>query len=308
MKKLLLLATLTVGLALPSTAATPFVRSFLAPGVSSILVTNGHGWTNMNTVAQTIGMGLYVQGTNAVQGNLNAPIATNYILNAYSNSVPFVTNGVTFPGMLVVITNNNTTYPWSQTVAGGGTVLYGPGTNGALPGLNGGWNVFQDVPLPWDVTALFSAGAWATGAAGPTNSLGLLTVVSMPDTRVGIPMGAGGGSNQVTLTFVGIPNQAGGIGNSASPVGFFPNIGSPGSSLGLEVTDAAGAAVANGLQSWSFTYTNQIALLGQQTVFSIPVPAWRFANCQAIRLRSVTPDVATNGVWITSITLTGLQP
>ncbi len=100
MKKLLFSLVLA-GASLAS-AAQFTVQSFFNPAVTSIIISNNVGVTNLNYIAQNMLQGLYQITTNSAGTAILGSIATNYCGSLtgtmYTDSVPVVWFGQTYPG------------------------------------------------------------------------------------------------------------------------------------------------------------------------------------------------------------------
>ena len=263
-------------------AANFTVSSFLSPQVSSLVISNNVGWTNLNNISQNISQGLYQLGTNTAGTSINAPIATNTLtMNwlIYTNSTPVQWFGQTYPGSMVVYTNSTT--PLAST----NDIIYvTPTTNNAI-------NVFQDVPLPQDFFNGLVTDNGQPGAAGQTISIGYIQFVTSQFTLTGYAVGAG--SNIVNAIFSPIaatPSNSG-----------LPNYGIPGFTPGMEPNFND--------KTWTVTFTNQISTIGAPTVYNIPVPRWVFPGARAMRLRSLfASGGSTNATAVQSITYQNWTP
>jgi len=282
MKSLRLLLFAILSITFSTHAASFMVQSFLNPQVSSLVISNNIGWTNLNWVAQNNQQGQYLLGTNTAGNNITAPIATNTMTMNwlyYSNSTPVQWFGQTFPSSYVILTNNTV----AASASTNDIIWQTPGTNNAL-------NVFQDVSLPGD----FYTGVapeYGIGAAGTTNAIAYLQIVSQQFSLFG-NTAVGAGSNIVNLTFSPIAAQPSSTGN--------PNYGIPGFVPGLEPNF--------GDKVWVVTYTNQISTVGAPTVYNTPVPRWMYPGANGMRLRNVYSGSSTNAVNINSITLQYWKP
>ncbi len=254
------------------------VSSFLNPSISFLVVSNNLGATNLTYIGQVLYQGRYQIGTNTAGTSLTAPIATNYFPQAayYSNSIPVTWFGQNFPGSLVVITNAAI----ASTISTNDVLYYVGNTNNAI-------NYFADVPLAQNF--FDTMGEYGIGAAGLTNSVAYLEIVTMPWSLYGNG-GVGAGSNAVTFTFEPV---------SAAPQNY-ANQPIAGWTPGQSVTFAD--------YLWTVAITNQISTAAAPTVFRTPVPRWKFPGAKAMRLRTITTADSTNAVGIASITLTTWVP
>jgi len=288
MKKLLFSLTLAV-LAERSEAAQFTVQSFFNPAVTSVIISNNVGVTNLNYIAQNMLQGLYQITTNGAGTAILGSIATNYCGalsgTMYTDSVPVVWFGQTYPGTFTVLTN-------AAVAASANTndVRYVTITT------NNQFNLFQDVLLPQDFfNTLGESGL--PGVAVATNSIGYLQVVSQPFSLTG--SGAtGNGSNIVSLILSPIAavsaSNPGGV--NAIP-GFVPD---------LEPTDAAQPDTV--VPYLVVTYTNQISLLNAPTVANFAVPRWKFRGARGLRLRALYSGTSTNAISVNSVTLQTWTP
>lgn len=264
------------------------VQSFLNGGqVTSLVVSNGLGVTNLTYIAQNHLQGDYQIGTNSLGTGFNAPIATNALGAGtsllYTNATPVSWYGITYPGTFVALTNNT---------AGTATndVSYTVITT------NNQFNFFQDANLPEDYFQTFGSSG-QPGAAGDTNSIGLLQVVSQPFSLYG--QAAGGGSNIVNLVFEPIPHL-----RSPNPGSTPGSAYIPGFTPAMSPTDAA----TTGGYGFTVTYTNQISTANVPTVYALPLPRWKFLGASGIRLRAIYAGASTNAVCIQSVTLQTWTP
>lgn len=295
MKKVLLLfAILPLMFSTPTKAANYQIQSFLNPNVSSIIVSNNIGVTNLNYIAQNLLQGVYQLGTNNAGTSINAAIATNWCASfpfMFSNATPVSWYGQQYSASWVIMTNASAI---ASSLSTNDVLYYLPATNTYPANLN----CFADVILPTDNN--LTAPVFGIGAAGQTNAVGMLQIVSQQFTQYGY--GTGAGSNIVNLSFVGLPNPP----SSANPSGFLgSNI--PGYTAGLEPTDGAVSGGA-GVNLFTVTYTNQISTVGAPTVVQVPVPLWKFAGDRALRLRWVYTGSSTNAIAINSITFSDWTP
>src|SRR6266704_5314627 len=139
MKKLLFSLMLAV-LAERSEAAQFTVQSFFNPAVTSIIISNNVGVTNLNYIAQNMLQGLYQITTNSAGTAILGSIATNCGAlsgTMYTDSVPVVWFGQTYPGTFTVLTNAATAASLNTN-----EVRYIKMTT------NNQFNFFQDVLLP----------------------------------------------------------------------------------------------------------------------------------------------------------------
>jgi len=295
MKKLFLLSTLAIGLSAQGALFT--VTSFFNPNVTSVVISNNVGITNLNYISQNILQGLYQLGTNTAGTGINAPIATNYGLlqgTYYTNSSPVSWFGQVYPGSLVIMTNNAVAAASSTN-----DILYTTITT------NNQFNFFQDVPLPQDEYNGLVTDSGRPGAATSTNSIGYIQFVSQPFSMTG--SGAvGNGSNIVTAIFTPIavlqtPNP-GGAPSSVNGGGSIPGFVS-----GLEATDGAQPI---GVEAYLVvSYTNQISVgVNAPTVANFAVPRWNFPGARGIRLRALYSGTSTNSICVNSITYQNWTP
>jgi hypothetical protein len=264
------------------------IQSLLNGGqVSSLVVSNGVGVTNLNYIALNQLQGLYQIGTNSLGTGFNAPIATNSVGAGtslmYTNATPVSWYGITYPGTFVALTNNT---------AGTATndVSYTVITT------NNQFNFFQDANLPEDYFQTFGSSG-QPGAASDTNSIGLLQVVSQPFSLYG--QAAGGGSNIVNLILEPIAHIRG-VNPGSTPGSSYI----PGFTPGLSPTDAA----FTGGYNYTVTYTNQISTASVPTVYQVPLPRWKFQGASGLRLRAIYAGSSTNAVCIQSVTLQTWTP
>lgn len=289
MKRLLLIASFAIGLTANGAQFT--ISSFFNPAVSSVVISNNCGITNLNYIAQNVLQGQYQLGTNTAGTAILASIATNYAgvsPTMYTDSVPVQWFGQTYPGTFTILTNN------TQPAASANTndVRFVSITT------NNQFNFFQDLPLPQDFYNGLVTDSGPPGAATSTNSIAYIQFVSQPFSLTG--SGAvGNGSNIVTAIFSPIavlasPNPGGG-----SPI--------PGLMPDLEPTDLAQPI---GISPYLVvTYTNQISVtVNAPTVANFAVPRWKFPGARGIRLRALYSGTSTNAICVNNITLTTWTP
>ncbi len=286
MKKLLF--SLVLAGATAASGAQFTVQSFFNPAVTSIIISNNVGVTNLNYIAQNMLQGLYQITTNSAGTAILGSIATNYCGSLtgtmYTDSVPVVWFGQTYPGTYTILTN--------QAVAASAN------TNDVrfvTITTNNQFNLFQDVLLPQDFfNTLGESGQ--PGAASTTNAIGYLQVVSQAFSLYGAATGHG--SNIVNLILVPLAsvgaNNPGGV-NSIP--GFVPD---------LESTDAA--QPDGQTQTMVISYTNQISLLSAPTVANIALPRWKFRGARGLRLRALYSGTSTNAISVNSVTLQTWTP
>jgi hypothetical protein len=272
MKKVLTLLAM-LGLAASVNAGQFKSYSFFNNNVSSIMVSNNIGATNL--LSQLLNVGPHWQ-TNTIGGN-----AVNY---AYTNGVPFnasVSNNyynaqsllatqttANIIGTMIVDTKTNISSTWSYT-----------GTLGISARTNDNQNMFADVPLNTD--ANFSNPPF--NQSQNTNILGTITVTSIGDT-VFTSGTAGGGSNIVNLIFVPVWD-----GVHESTVG----------------TDAFKCTYTNQSTVLSLSSVPPFYL---PNTFTFQVSAAQFAGCAALRLKSITTGTSTNAIWIQGVTFNDWVP
>lgn len=288
MKKLFLLTSLAISLAAHGAQFT--TTSFLNPNVTSVVISNNVGITNLNYIAQNLLQGLYQLGTNTAGTGINAAIATNYGAlsgTSYTDSVPVQWFGQTYPGTYTILTNNTVAASLSTN-----DVKYVTVTT------NNQFNFFQDVPIPQDYYSALLTDAGLPGAAGNTNSIGYIQIVSQPFSMTG--SGAvGNGSNIVSAIFspiavLTVPQPGGG-----QPI--------PGLTPALEPTDLAQPSGA--VPYIVVTYTNQISVtLNAPTVANFAVPRWKFPGARGIRLRALYCGTSTNAICVNSVTFNTWTP
>jgi hypothetical protein len=298
MKKFKLLALLVALLAVDAVEAAQFnVYSFFNPNVTSVVISNNVGITNLNYISQNLLQGLYQLGTNTAGTGINAPIATNYAAlsgTMYTSSVPVQWFGQVYPGTFTVLTNNTV-----ASTANTNDVAFVTVTT------NNQFNFFQDVPLPQDQYNGLVTDSGQPGAAGQTNSIGYIQFVTQPFSLTG--SGAvGNGSNIVTAIFSPIavmqqpnPNGAPSTVNGGGAI--------PGLTPALEPTDLA---QPNGVAPYLVvSFTNQISVtLNAPTVATFAVPRWKFPGARGIRLRALYSGTSTNAVCVNSITYQNWVP
>jgi hypothetical protein len=251
--------------------------------VSSLVISNNVGVTNLSYIAQNILQGQYQINTNTAGTSILGNIATNATPRIginYTNATPVVWFGQTYLGTKVIVTNNTV----AATASTNDYQYVTATTNNAI-------NFFQDVTLPQD---FFPAAAeYGIGVASITNSIAYLQVVSQQYTEYGY--GTGAGSNIVNLVFS--PIHCVNAPNPNNPIaGYTPD---------LEPTDGAYASAGD---VWTVTYTNQISTLGAPTVYVTPVPRWMFPGAQGMRLRMAYTGTSTNAINLNSIVLGYWRP
>lgn len=289
MKKLFLAALLTVGLSVHG--ATFTIGSFFNPTVSSIIISNNVGVTNLNYIAQNILQGQYQLTTNTAGTAILASIATNFCGGLcgtmYTDSVPVTWFGQTYPGTFTILTN--------QAVAAAASTN---DVKWVTINTNNQFNFFQDLPLPQDFYNGLVTDAATPGAAGNTNSIAYIQFVSQPFSLTG--SGAvGNGSNIVTAIFSPLASLTSPNPGNGGPIpGFVP---------ALEPTDTA---QPGGLPPYIVvSYTNQISVtVNAPTVANFPVPRWKFPGARGIRLRALYSGTSTNAVAVNSITMQTWTP
>jgi len=153
---------------------------------------------------------------------------------------------------------------------------------------NNAINFFQDVVLPQDFYPALVLDAGTPGAAGNTNSVGILQVVTEQFTQTGYAVGAG--SNIVNLTFSPI---------AVPPPSFGSTYGIPGLTMGMDQTF--------GDKTWVVTYTNAISTVGAPTVFNTPIPRWVLGT-RGMRLRNMYTGTSTNAINVMSVTASVYTP
>lgn len=283
MKKFLLVSLLAIGLSAES--ATFTIGSFLSPNVTSVIISNNVGITNLNYISQNILQGQYQITTNLAGTAILGNIATNYGLlsgTMYTDSVPVTWFGQTYPGTFTVLTNN--------TVA---STLNTNDVKYVTVNTNNQFNFFQDLPLPQDFYNGLVTDSGQPGAAGQTNTIAYIQFVSQPFSLTG--SGAvGNGSNIVTAIFVPIASLSSPNPGNGGPIpGFVPD---------LEPTDLA---QPNSVTPYLVvSYTNQISVtVNAPTVANFAVPRWKFPGARGIRLRALYSGTSTNAIAVNSITM-----
>jgi len=288
MKKLITL--LTIAGAVIAHGASFTIGSFFNPNVTSVVISNNVGITNLNYIAQNILQGQYQLGTNGAGTSILGNIATNLgTLNGtqYTDSVPVMWFGQTYPGTFVCLTNNTVAATLSTN-----DVKYVTITT------NNQFNFFQDLPLPQDQFNALVTDSGKPGASGMTNSIGYLQIVSQPFSLTG--SGAvGNGSNIVSCIFEPLASLTSPNPGNGGPIpGFVPALG------------ATDLAQPNAVPPyWVVTYTNQISVsVNAPTVANIAIPRWYFPGARGIRLRALYSGTSTNAICVNSITLQTWTP
>lgn len=291
MKKLFLILTLSLA-TLATQAGQWKAYNLFNANVTSILLTNGVGATNIMSI---------IQAGNAANAT-NFSLATAKLFQ-YTNATPWFDNaqsnywvygglsqtqyGVLNPGWLVVDVLTNIT-----SAAGVFGVLPVNHTNYTIAATNDTYNVFQDVPLDGFTPVIWPA-AQGSGAAG-TNIIGTLSC-TMYSTLASQ-------SNYVTFVLVPVVSEI------PDPRFVQNNIqGTLGNVLGNEVSWAGSGASSptTMLAPFTISFTNSPQTVPVAETYSAQIPASYVFGARALRVRSATAGTAAAsglaGLWISNL-------
>lgn len=299
MKKLFLLTAL-VASTLVAQGAQWKSFSFLSPNVTSFLITNAVGATNLVSLIQAG----------------RADSATNYIIPTaatkafqYTNTARWFDSaqsnywiygnlsqtqyGVMNPGVLVVDVLSNIT-----AAAGVFGVSPPNHTNYTMAVTNDTLNVFQDVPLDTFTPATWP-GSQGSGVAG-TNIIGTLSCTILST--------AASQSNYVSFVLVPV------VSDVPDPNGLQNNLqGVLGNTLGLEVSlNGSGASSPyTMLAPFTISFTNSPQTVPLAETYSAQIPANLVFGAKALRVRSATAGTAAAsglaGLWISNLRFNALS-